>query len=404
MSPAATTTYTVTAVSDSNCAGSSSGSAVVTVTPHPTAVASGTAEICAGGSTPLTGSGGASCSWAPAAGLSNAASCTPTASPSSTTTYTLTVTDASGCVSVNAPTVTVTVNPIPPPPAASNDGPVCEGETLQLSAAAVPGASYSWTGPNGFASALQNPAIPSATLAASGIYSVTVTVAGCTSAAGTTSADVFPRPAALVSGTATICQGGSTQISAALTGTGPWSLTWSDGVVQSAGASPATRTVSPASTTTYTVTAVLDAHCAGSGAGSADVTVGLPVAAPAIAAPESAAVGATGLSASVENHDGSTYAWTLSGGTISAGQGSSAVTFSAGAPGTTMTLEVVETNTACASPAASAKIQVDFLDVPAAHLFHDFVTASSRTASPSAAASGSTAPTTRRRARRWPSS
>ena len=37
--------------------------------PPPVAVASGSATICAGGSAPLTGSGGVSCSWSPATGL-----------------------------------------------------------------------------------------------------------------------------------------------------------------------------------------------------------------------------------------------------------------------------------------------------------------------------------------------
>ncbi len=373
VSPAATTTYTVVAVSDTHCAGTSSGSALVTVNPRPTAVAGGSAAICAGGATPLSGSGGTTCAWAPATGLSDAASCSPSASPSATTTYVLTVTDASGCVSNNAPAVTVTVNAIPPAPTAGNDGPVCVGGTLQLSASTVAGATYAWTGPNGFASALQNPTLVNVPLAAAGLYSVTVAVSGCASAAATTTVAVRGLPTAAVGGSATICQGSATEISAALTGTGPWSVSWSDGVVQSVGASPATRSVQPSSTTTYTVTSVTDAHCAGSGTGSAVVTVGLPIDTPVVTAPLSAAVGALGVAASAVDHAGSAYAWTLTGGTIASGQGTAAITFNSGTPGTTMLLSVVESALACSSPASTAKVQVDFLDVPPIHPFHDFV-------------------------------
>ena len=94
---------------------------------------------------------------------------------------------------------------------------------------------------------------------------------------------------------------------------------------------------------------------------------------PAITAPDSALVGATGLTASAADHAGAAYAWTLDGGTITGGQGSSAITFDAGPPGTTMALQLVETSGGCPSPAASARVQVDFLDVPPAHPFHDFV-------------------------------
>jgi hypothetical protein len=94
---------------------------------------------------------------------------------------------------------------------------------------------------------------------------------------------VNPRPASVASGSATICNGGSMSISAALTGTGPWNVTWSDTVTQSGVASsPATRSVSPSTTTTYTVTALTDANCTaqtGDRTGSAVVTVNaLPVA------------------------------------------------------------------------------------------------------------------------------
>jgi hypothetical protein len=67
---------------------------------------------------------------------------------------------------------------------------VNQGGTIQLNAATVQGATYSWTGPNGFSSTQQNPTIPNATAANSGTYSVTVRVNGCTSAPATTQVTV----------------------------------------------------------------------------------------------------------------------------------------------------------------------------------------------------------------------
>ncbi len=87
-------------------------------------------------------------------------------------------------------------------------------------------------------------------------------------------------PSATVSGNATICAGGSTTIEAALSGTGPWDVTWSDSVTQTGvTTSPASRSVSPGTTTTYTVIAVSDATgCTpGTFSGSATVTVNSPV-------------------------------------------------------------------------------------------------------------------------------
>src|SRR5262249_28524251 len=65
----------------------------------------------------------------------------------------------------------------------------------------------------------------------------------------------------------------STTIQAALAGAGPWTVTWSDGFVQSGvTSSPATRTVSPSVPTLYTVTAVSDSNCGGVTSGSATGT------------------------------------------------------------------------------------------------------------------------------------
>ncbi len=104
---------------------------------------------------------------------------------------TVTVTNPDGqAMTSGGGILTITACSPPSAPVAGNNGPICAGETLELTASTVGGATYAWTGPNGFTSALQNPSIPNATAAASGTYSVTVTVAGCTSLAGTTNATV----------------------------------------------------------------------------------------------------------------------------------------------------------------------------------------------------------------------
>ncbi|MFN4764071.1 hypothetical protein ACKGJN_13160 [Gillisia sp. Q332] len=73
------------------------------------------------------------------------------------------------------------VKSLPPAPTATNNGPVCVGSTLNLSATTVTGATYSWTGPNGFTSTLQNPSRTNTSAAMAGTYTVTATVNGCTS-------------------------------------------------------------------------------------------------------------------------------------------------------------------------------------------------------------------------------
>jgi len=79
-----------------------------------------------------------------------------------------------------------------------------------------------------------------------------------TSPAGTRNVTVAALPTATVSGSGPL-QSGSRQIQAALTGTGSWSVTWSDGVTLQSSSSPQFRTVTAAGT--YSVTSVSDANC-----------------------------------------------------------------------------------------------------------------------------------------------
>lgn len=68
------------------------------------------------------------------------------------------------------------------PPPATNNSPICSGQTLQLSAETVNNATYSWWGPNNFTSNLQNPTITNATPENAGTYYLTITVNGQPSA------------------------------------------------------------------------------------------------------------------------------------------------------------------------------------------------------------------------------
>ena len=66
-----------------------------------------------------------------------------------------------------------------------NTGPVCAQTTLTLTANTINGATYSWTGPNGYTSSAQNATLTYSD-AAKGVYTVTVSRNGCVATASTT--------------------------------------------------------------------------------------------------------------------------------------------------------------------------------------------------------------------------
>ncbi|OFY86489.1 MAG: hypothetical protein A3F72_14990 [Bacteroidetes bacterium RIFCSPLOWO2_12_FULL_35_15] len=116
--------------------------------------------------------------------------------PTTSGTYNYTVTTTGGCSQATA-NGNIIVNPLPPTPVAGNNGPICEGAQLNLTSNIISGATYSWMGPNGFTSSIEDPTVSvNSTIAMSGTYSVTVTVAGCTSLQGTTSVFVNSNPTA----------------------------------------------------------------------------------------------------------------------------------------------------------------------------------------------------------------
>ena len=76
---------------------------------------------------------------------------------------------------------------------------------------------------------------------------------------------VHPDPTAIMSGTTNMCEGNTTPISIAFTGTPPWNVTYTNGItpitVNNINTSPYTFSVSPAISTTWMVTSANDAFC-----------------------------------------------------------------------------------------------------------------------------------------------
>lgn len=218
--PAATTlasgTYSVN-VTVAGCAGPS-GTISVTVNPIPTAPTAGNnSPICAGSTINLTAStvAGATYTWTgPNSFSSNIQNPSiPGATTLAAGVYTVRAVVA-GCTSPNGLT-TVTVNPIPASPTPGSNSPICAGSTLSLTTSTIAGATYNWSGPNSFSSTLQNPTIPAATTLASGVYSVNVTVAGCTGTNSTISVTVNPIPAApTVGSNSPLCAGSTLSLTA----------------------------------------------------------------------------------------------------------------------------------------------------------------------------------------------
>jgi large repetitive protein len=98
---------------------------------------------------------------------------------------------------------------------------VCEGNAINLTSSS--GTAYSWSGPNGFTSTVQNPSIPNVSIAMAGDYTITVTVpTGCIDK-DTTSVTVNALPVVTAGSNSPVCAGNTIE----LTSTGGISYNWS---------------------------------------------------------------------------------------------------------------------------------------------------------------------------------
>jgi len=111
--------------------------------------------------------------------------------------YTPTNTDIVTCVLTVSGTnytsnpLTMTVNAIPATPTVGSSITACTQTAVTLGASSTTsGVTYTWSGPNSFASAIQNPSISNIQSVNAGTYSVTASKSGCISTANTISLTV----------------------------------------------------------------------------------------------------------------------------------------------------------------------------------------------------------------------
>ncbi len=209
------------------CNAYDSVSVVVNPIPAPVTATVNT-PICAGNTLNLTAStatGGVTYSWVGPNSFSAAIQNPSVTNAQTSASGDYVVTATLGSCSVKD-TATALVKPLPANTSAANNTPVCQGGTLSLTAStSSSGVSYSWTGPNGFSSTQQNPSVVNAQPVASGVYTVSFNLNGC-SAVSNTTATVTAIPAKPTAGSNTpVCTGTPINLTAS-TVAGAGSYSW----------------------------------------------------------------------------------------------------------------------------------------------------------------------------------
>lgn len=218
VSPAVTTVYTCTVTGVAVVNGpvnTVSNSGTVTVAPTPTITLSSNSAVCPNSSIFLFATSGfTNYAWVgPGTNQNGVADniSIPNASPALAGTYTVNVNSALGCPGTATTIVSlITTAPV----TATVPTSACEGGTVNLTANAPGAVSYSWAGPGGYTSNLQNPVLNTVTMPQNGIYTVTASFTGaigtntCTTVT-TTTVTIIPASTVALTPLATICNNGT---------------------------------------------------------------------------------------------------------------------------------------------------------------------------------------------------
>ena len=256
--------YSVKVTNASGCQSAASAATSVTVNPLPATpviTTGGPTSFCVGGNVTLTSSAGATYLW------SNGAT-TSSINISTSGSFTVRITSASGCLSAVSTALVVTVIALPPAPVITASGPTtfCAGGNVNLTSST--GSSYLWS--NGATTKSIN-------VASAGSFTVKVTNAsGCQSvSSAATVITVNSLPVVNAGSNATIFNGTSTTLNATVTGTGPFTYSWSplSQLVSATIEDPTTKNLT--ASTAFTLTAYSSAtNCASTGSVTISISGG----------------------------------------------------------------------------------------------------------------------------------
>ena len=325
-------TYTVThTLTNLGC--TSSTSSVVVINPQPTVTANNNGPICVGGNAVLSGTGGGTYNWSGPNAFSSAVQ-NPTITGVTTANggvYTLTVT-LNGCTG----TATTNLSIASSTASAANTGPYCVGQTIQLNGSA--GSTFTWTGPGGFTSSVQNPTIANSTTANSGTYNFTVNLGGCV-ASGSTAVVVNALPTPTITTNSPLCVGQTLN----LNGSAAASYTWTGPNLFTSGIqNPSINFVGATAAGTYTLGVTNANNCTNT------VTTLVTINASPVIAVNNPTV-CVGQTINLTSNGGNTYSWSGPNGFTSALQNPSianSTTLMTGAYTVTVTSTQGCTNTA----------------------------------------------------------
>ncbi|MBC7693891.1 MAG: gliding motility-associated C-terminal domain-containing protein [Burkholderiales bacterium] len=327
-SPTVTTTYSVT-----NTVGACVSNSVITVTVSPPSsitITPSLSTICVGQSQALSASGTGPFTWTASTGANPASAANVTVTPSSTTTYT--VLSGTGTCTATA-VATVSIGTIPTINITPSNTTICLGASVGLSSTGA--GPFTWTASTGAnpASAANVTVSPSSNTT----YTVLSGTGACTAQAVAT-VSIAPTLSINITPSSTvICLGESVGLSS--TGAGPF--TWT----ASTGANPpslANVTVTPGSTTTYTV-------LSGTGACTAQAVATVSIA-PALTiniTPSNTTI-CLGASTSLSSTGSGPFTWTASTGANPPSAGTVTVT-----PAATTTYTVLSGTGACTAQAVA---------------------------------------------------